>query len=96
MIFSVPVRPKGVGWSCSQSSVQASHILPHQTEKTISLWTWLFAKWYCPLETGKGIPQTVATKVSLHAVTPPFPLTGTKGPLIKSSPDLFLEVGMVK
>lgn len=29
----------------------------------ISVWSWFQVRWYCDVETGKGLPQTVATKL---------------------------------
>lgn len=43
LTVSVPVPPKGVGWVWGQGSVQTSHVLPHQTGKTFSLWMCLWA-----------------------------------------------------
>ncbi len=58
LTVGVPVHPKGVGWGWGQGSVQASQVLPHQTGKTISLWTWLYALGRCHAETGKDQTQT--------------------------------------
>lgn len=38
--FYVPVHLKDVGLSCHQGSVQARQVLPQQTAKTTSLWSW--------------------------------------------------------
>ena len=52
----------------------------------ISVWTSLCAQGHCHAETGKGLPQTNATKmdaqnrIELYAVALRFPFTGTKGP----------------
>jgi hypothetical protein len=63
--------------------VQAS---PHRSRQTNSVWTLLCARGHCHSETGKVLPQTVATKLevqnwsrmALYAVA--FPSTGTKSP----------------
>lgn len=39
----VPVHPKDVGWAYGQAYVQTSPVLPQQTGKIISLWSWLCA-----------------------------------------------------
>jgi hypothetical protein len=50
----LPIHPKGV---------QASQVLPNQSRQTISVWTSLCARGHCNVGTGKGLPQTVATKL---------------------------------
>lgn len=50
----------------SQGSVQASQDCPHWTGKTISLWNLFSAQGHCHMETGKGITQTVGTKLEEH------------------------------
>ncbi|KAK6297583.1 hypothetical protein J4Q44_G00321660 [Coregonus suidteri] len=58
-----------------------------RSRQTNSEWTSLCARGHCDAETGKGLPQTVATKLEaqnhleyLYAVAFRFPFTGTKGP----------------
>ena len=60
---------------------------PMHKARYIHKWTSLFAQGHCHAETGKGLPQTVATFgspessiMSLYAVALRFPFTGIKGP----------------
>jgi hypothetical protein len=43
--------------------VQASQVLRHRSRQTISVLTSLCALGHCHAETGKGLPQTIATKL---------------------------------
>lgn len=38
----------------------------------ISVWSWFQVRWYCDVETGKGLPQTVATKLMPTITCPPL------------------------
>ena len=67
--------------------MQSSQVLPHRSRRTISVWTSLCARGHGHAETGKGLPQTVATKLeaqissgmSLYAAALRFHFTGMKG-----------------
>ena len=67
--------------------MQASQVIPNRSQQTVSVWTSLSAWGYFHAETGKGLPQNIATKLedqnclemSLYAVALRFPFTGTKG-----------------
>jgi hypothetical protein len=59
LAVGVPIHPKGVLWGSGKGSVQASQVFP----QTISVWISLCAHGHCHAETGKGPPQTVATKL---------------------------------
>lgn len=76
------------GWrSGQQSSFVSSHtacswcsfaLLPHQTGKTVSLWTWLCSWGCCPVKTGYYLP-----KISLKLR---FFFNGTKQPSTAPGP----------
>ena len=75
LAVSVPIHPKGVQWGWAQGSVQASQVLPHRSQETISVWTSLCALGHCSTETGKGFPNccnnvgsTESSRMSLYVV----------------------------
>ena len=57
--------------------MQASQVLPHRSRQTIFVWISLCARGHCHTETGKGLPQTVATswkhRIIQNVIAPSFP-----------------------
>ncbi len=47
-------------------SVHARQVLPLQTGKAFSWWTWLCIQRHCHVETGKGLPHTAAIEIKAH------------------------------
>lgn len=85
----LPLHPKNVGLGWSQGSLQASKVIPKQTQgerkKIIVDRILLNAQGYCHVETRKGLPQTVVTTLKAHrclkyhyGVTAVFLLIGIK------------------